>query len=203
MQELQSCDDLHPWREQNGKEFFPFKILNLFLYRCYNVFVISFAYSSYSLRLLKRLRELSMMLCASSVTSWGITALCTVAVHQRSPVLSQSTRQLIRYTIFRVICTPHALNPEVQEIFVKSVFKMLCFYSSAPLWNSMPWERSLMLWRSFLWHWPRTVVLTPFKQWQRSEPDKSRKTTLHLELTACIYQQMVWTTLFYFSDMKL
>ncbi len=43
--------------------------------------------------------------------------MCTVAVHQRSPVLSQSTRQLIRYTIFGVICTPHALNPEVQEVF--------------------------------------------------------------------------------------
>lgn len=176
--------------------FFPFKILNLFLYRCYNVF-ISFIYSSESFRLLKRLRELSMMLCASSVTSWGITALCTVAVHRRSPVLLQSARLLIRYTIFRVICTPHALNPKVQEVFVKSVFKMLCCFSSAPLWNSMPWERSLMLWRSFLWHWPRTVVWTPFKQWQRSEPNKSRKTTLHLELTAYVYQQMVWTSLFY------
>lgn len=127
MQELQSCDDLHPWREQNGKEFFPFKILNLFLYCCYNVFIISFAYSSESFRLLKRLRELSMMLCASSVTSWGITALCTVAEHRRSPVLSQSTWQLIRYTIFRVICTPHALNPEVQEIFRSS----LCLKCSA------------------------------------------------------------------------
>ena len=54
----------------------------------------------------------------------------------------------------------------------------------SPHWNSMLCGRLPRLWRLFPWRWQKTAVRPPSRPWRRSSPDRSRRRTLILALTA-------------------